>query len=75
MIDAPVERVFALFLDSARVREYNDHCREIADIATLGPDTKVTWSASGRYGPFKVINNKAVRVCLLACPLFFFFVF
>lgn len=27
--------------------------REIADIDRLSEDTKVTWSASGRYGPFR----------------------
>lgn len=62
VVDAPVERVFELFMDSARVREYNDHCREIADIATLDPHTKITWSASGRYGPFKV--RCSVRLAL-----------
>lgn len=65
VIDAPVERVFALFLDNARVREYNDHCVEISDIATLAPDTKVTWSASGRYGPFKVRGWMGARVGLV----------
>jgi hypothetical protein len=27
VVDAPVDRVFDLFLDSARVGEYNEHCR------------------------------------------------
>lgn len=27
VIDAPVEKVFELFLDNTRVHEYNEHCR------------------------------------------------
>jgi uncharacterized protein YndB with AHSA1/START domain len=27
VIDAPVEKVFELFLDNKRVHEYNEHCR------------------------------------------------
>lgn len=53
MVDAPVEKVFELFLDNTRVHEYNEHCREIADIDKLSDNTKVTWSRSSNYGPFK----------------------
>jgi len=52
-IDAPIEEVHKLFVDNSRVGEYNDHCHEIKDLEWVGPRTKVTWSASGKYGPFK----------------------
>ncbi|CAM9580532.1 unnamed protein product [Chrysoparadoxa australica] len=53
VIDAPAEVLFELFLDNSRVHEYNEHCKELADLEQLDDSTKVTWCASGRMGPFK----------------------
>lgn len=34
-------------------QEYNDNCRQVKDLERFSPDTKVSWAASPRYGPFK----------------------
>lgn len=34
-------------------QEYNDNCREVRDLEQLSADTKVSWAATPRYGPFK----------------------
>lgn len=54
ILNAPPEVVFMLFADNSRVGEYNEHCKRVMDLEILAPDTKITWAASGRMGPFKV---------------------
>lgn len=54
ILNAPPEVVFMLFADNSRVGEYNEHCKRVIDLEILAPDTKITWAASGRMGPFKV---------------------
>jgi len=54
ILDAPIETLYSLFLDNSRVPEYNDHCQQIRDLEVYPRQgTKITWSASGKYGPFK----------------------
>ena len=52
VIDAPPAAVFALFLDNARVRDYNKNCADVRDLALLDATTKLTWARTPRYGPF-----------------------
>lgn len=54
ILAVPPEVVYLLFADNSRVGEYNEHCREVMDLEILSPDSKITWAASGRMGPFKV---------------------
>ena len=61
ILSAPPEVVYLLFADNSRVREYNEHCKEVMDLEILSPDTKITWAASGRIGPFKVREPRGVR--------------
>lgn len=35
------------------LQEYNEFCAQIRDLEQLSEDTKLTWSASARIGPFK----------------------
>lgn len=61
IIKAPIETVFELFIDNDRVREYNEHIVKVRNVDALIPKssnskshwTKVTWSSSPKYGPFK----------------------
>ncbi|CAM9464519.1 unnamed protein product [Choristocarpus tenellus] len=53
VLDVPADIVYRLFADNSYVGEYNEHCKEVADLETLDADTKITWAASGRMGPFK----------------------
>eukprot|EP00903_Cladosiphon_okamuranus_P019594 g18021.t1 len=53
IISVPPEVVYLLFADNSRVSEYNEHCREVKDLEVLSQDSKITWAASGRMGPFK----------------------
>ena len=34
-------------------QEYNDNCRVVRDLERLSPDTKISWAATPKYGPFK----------------------
>eukprot|EP00904_Undaria_pinnatifida_P009544 jgi/Undpi1/571/HiC_scaffold_10.g04035.m1 len=52
-LDAEAAEVFSLFLDNERVHEYNDNCRVVRDLERLSPDTKISWAATPKYGPFK----------------------
>lgn len=54
VLNVPPGVVYRLFADNSRVGEYNEHCREVMDLETLSDDSKITWAASGRMGPFKV---------------------
>lgn len=54
ILNVPPGIVYRLFSDNSRVGEYNEHCQEVADLETLSEDSKITWAASGRMGPFKV---------------------
>lgn len=48
IIDAPLDTVYDLFTDNARVSEYNEYCKEVEDLQWLDPTTKVTYSSTGR---------------------------
>lgn len=63
IISVPPEVVYLLFADNSRVREYNEHCKEVKDLEVLSQDSKITWAASGRMGPFKV----CLRACRSSC--------
>ncbi|CAM9115160.1 unnamed protein product [Ascophyllum nodosum] len=52
-LDAEASELYKLFLDNERVHEYNDNCRHVRDLERLSPDTKISWAATPRYGPFK----------------------
>ena len=41
VIDAPLEKVYDLFVDNSRVREYNEYCKEVRDLEWLDENTKV----------------------------------
>mmetsp|Transcript_14823 Transcript_14823/g.34797 ORF Transcript_14823/g.34797 Transcript_14823/m.34797 type:complete len:510 (+) Transcript_14823:186-1715(+) len=47
-IDAPLEKVYELFLDNSRVQEYNEYCKGVQDLEWLDETTKVTHSFTGR---------------------------
>lgn len=63
LIDAPPEAVFQMFIDKSRVKEYNEHIVEMDDrktfpvvsnpISGLKHWTKLTWTSTPSYGPFK----------------------
>jgi hypothetical protein len=53
ILDAPPHQVHTYFIDNSRVREYNEYCKEIKDLEQIDANTKITWSASGKVGPFK----------------------
>jgi len=53
VIKAPPREVFKLFLDNSRVSEYNEHCNDLEDLEHLSPDTKISWSVTTPFGPFK----------------------
>ena len=64
VLSVPPEVVYLLFADNSRVGEYNEHCREVMDLEILSEDSKITWAASGRMGPFKVGTLRgATRTC------------
>eukprot|EP00960_Hanusia_phi_P044630 756748-Hanusia_phi.AAC.2 len=46
VIDAPLEKVYDLFVDNSRVREYNEYCKEVRDLEWLDENTKVHQSPS-----------------------------
>lgn len=53
VLAAAPEAVYQLFLDNTRVGEYNEMCQQLEDVQWLDPNTKVAWSVTGRFGPFK----------------------
>lgn len=53
VVDAPPDAVYALFADAARAREFNEFCVECVDVATLDAATKISWSRTKAFGPFK----------------------
>ena len=61
IVKASSDAVFDLFMDNARVSEYNEHCKEMKDIhafpkgmnPTENTWTKISWASSPKYGPFK----------------------
>ena len=53
IIDAPPDKVYALFADAKRAKEFNEFCDECHDIARLDEHTKVSWSATKNFGPFR----------------------
>ena len=40
-------------MNAGRVSEYNDECAESEELPPLSHDTRLTWAASKKYGPFK----------------------
>ena len=55
LLDAAPKDLYCLFLDNSRVSEYNEHCALLEDVEMCSKDTKVSWSVTGSFGPFKVI--------------------
>ena len=53
VIDAPPDAVYALFADTRRAKEFNEYCVECEDIDRYDEATKVSWSATKPFGPFK----------------------
>jgi len=60
VVNASAAAVFQLFADNSRVHEYNDHIVEVKDIKTFPKSnmkdtiwTKLAWSSTPHYGPFK----------------------
>jgi len=53
LMDASPRAVYDLFMDDARVHEYNENCVELADIERISRETKINWCATGKFGPFK----------------------
>jgi len=50
-IDAPIDKVYNLFLSNDYVLQYNPMCQECRDVGWLDPATKITWATSKRVGP------------------------
>ena len=53
IMDASPSDVFRLFKDNSRVHEYNDNCVELHDIESINEETKISWCATAKIGPFK----------------------
>jgi len=51
-INAPISRVYKLFLSNDYVLKYNQYCSEIRDVGFLDPSTKISWATSKKMGPF-----------------------
>lgn len=45
IIDAPIDKVFELFKDNDRAKEYNEYCKEVRDLVWLDDKTKVLSSS------------------------------
>ena len=54
LLNAAPHDLYQLFLDNSRVSEYNEHCALLEDVEVCSRDTKVSWSVTGAFGPFKV---------------------
>ena len=52
-VDASPDAVYALFADAARAKDFNEYCVECEDIDRWDATTKVSWSATKPFGPFK----------------------
>lgn len=50
-IDAPISKVYELFLSNDYVQHYNPMCQECLDVGWLDEATKITWASSRRIGP------------------------
>ena len=50
-IDAPLDKVYSLFLTNDYVRQYNALCQECRDVGWLDEATKITWATSRNVGP------------------------
>ena len=53
IIDAPCDTVYTLFADAKRAKDFNEFCDECEDVQRLDDQTKVSWSATKAFGPFK----------------------
>jgi len=53
LLNAAPHDLYQLFLDNSRVSEYNEHCALLEDVEVCSRDTKVSWSVTGAFGPFK----------------------
>lgn len=53
IIDAPCDTVYELFRDAKRAKDFNEFCDECEDVQRLDDQTKVSWSATKAFGPFK----------------------
>ena len=51
LVEAPIDKVFHLFLSNDYVQDYNPMCQECLDIGWLYRATSLTWATSRRVGP------------------------
>ena len=51
LVEAPIDKVFHLFLSNDYVQDYNPMCQECLDIGWLDRATRLTWATSRRVGP------------------------
>lgn len=52
IMTASPKEVYELLIDNDRVHEYNDNCKELEDIEYISSNAKISWSATGKMGPF-----------------------
>jgi len=52
-IEAPADRVYDLFAESVRAREFNEFCEECIDLEFPTSHVKISWSATKAFGMFK----------------------
>mmetsp|Transcript_27970 Transcript_27970/g.81873 ORF Transcript_27970/g.81873 Transcript_27970/m.81873 type:complete len:379 (-) Transcript_27970:54-1190(-) len=53
VLDVSADVVFDILKDNRYVSEYNENCKVVMDLEKIDQDTKVTWAATNRFGPFK----------------------
>lgn len=53
VLDVDDETVFNVLKDNKYVSEYNDNCKVVMDLEKIDRDTRITWAATNRFGPFK----------------------
>lgn len=52
ILNASPEEVYNLFSDDNRVHEYNENCNQLEDLELISENSKINWSATGKFGPF-----------------------
>jgi hypothetical protein len=69
VVDAPPEKIYQLFLDNSRVKEYNEHCKEVRDVHFFPKPrlahafSKISYAISPPYGPFKARDFCSIVYC------------
>lgn len=49
---ASPKKVYDLFTDDSRANEFNENCHQLQDIIQISKNSKINWSATGKFGPF-----------------------